>query len=218
MTTIPVINGAGVSQDVSVPDSLGRKAAVGSLPYVMSSEDLAAINAIATAAGNGLTNTQLRASPLSVTGTFFQATQPVSLATVPLPTGASTEATLSTLSGKLPTLGAKASSGSVSITPATDALFASSYPQSTTATFIAVSTNATGATFNAFGSLACKTLSVMNATGTPLEFRRGGAGDTFILPDGASYTFTGLTNASGMQVRRADVSNTPVSVKGEGLA
>lgn len=35
-----------------------------------------------------------------VTGTFFQATQPVSATTLPLPTGASTEATLAALNTK----------------------------------------------------------------------------------------------------------------------
>lgn len=63
------------------------------------------------------------ASPVAVTGTFFQATQPVSAASLPLPAGAASESTLSTMSGKLPTLGAKASSGSVSIVPANDAAF-----------------------------------------------------------------------------------------------
>lgn len=50
-----------------------------------------------------LTDTQLRATPVPVsvgtvpvTGTFWQATQPVSAASLPLPTGASTEATLAT--------------------------------------------------------------------------------------------------------------------------
>lgn len=38
---------------------------------------------------------------LAVTGTFYQATQPVSLASAPLPTGASTEATLAALSAKI---------------------------------------------------------------------------------------------------------------------
>lgn len=40
----------------------------------------------------GLTDTQLRATPVPVSGTFFQATQPVSAASLPLPTGASTAA------------------------------------------------------------------------------------------------------------------------------
>lgn len=41
-----------------------------------------------------LTDTQLRATAVPVSGTFFQATQPVSAAALPLPSGASTETTL----------------------------------------------------------------------------------------------------------------------------
>ena len=40
----------------------------------------------------GLTDTQLRASAVPVSGTFWQATQPVSAVSLPLPTGASTSA------------------------------------------------------------------------------------------------------------------------------
>jgi len=39
---------------------------------------------------------------IAVTGTFWQATQPVSAASLPLPTGAATETTLAAVSGKLP--------------------------------------------------------------------------------------------------------------------
>lgn len=45
---------------------------------------------------------------LAVTGTFFQATQPVSAAALPLPAGASTEATLAALSAKFPAAAALA--------------------------------------------------------------------------------------------------------------
>lgn len=48
-------------------------------------------------ASAGLTDAQLRASAVPVSGTFWQATQPVSAASLPLPTGASTEATLALL-------------------------------------------------------------------------------------------------------------------------
>jgi hypothetical protein len=41
-----------------------------------------------------LTDTELRASAVPVSGSFFQATQPVSAASLPLPSGASTETTL----------------------------------------------------------------------------------------------------------------------------
>jgi hypothetical protein len=41
-------------------------------------------------------------SAIPVTGTFFQATQPVSAASLPLPTGAATETTLAALNAKIP--------------------------------------------------------------------------------------------------------------------
>lgn len=45
------------------------------------------------------------AGSVGVTGTFWQATQPVSLSSVPLPTGAATETTLNTLATRTPALG-----------------------------------------------------------------------------------------------------------------
>jgi hypothetical protein len=48
-----------------------------------------------------LTDTELRASAVPVSGTFWQATQPVSAAALPLPAGAATEATLAAVDTKL---------------------------------------------------------------------------------------------------------------------
>jgi len=50
--------------------------------------------------GSGLTDAELRASPVPVSGTFFPATQPVSATSLPLPTGASTETTLALIKAK----------------------------------------------------------------------------------------------------------------------
>lgn len=58
---------------------------------------------------------------ISVDGTFWQATQPVSAASLPLPTGAATETTLAAVSGKLPaTLGQKTNGNSLAVTIASD--------------------------------------------------------------------------------------------------
>lgn len=58
---------------------------------------------------------------IPVSGTFWQATQPVSAASLPLPTGAASETTLSGMSGKLPaTLGQKTSANSLSAVIASD--------------------------------------------------------------------------------------------------
>ena len=53
------------------------------------------------AVSGGLTDTQLRATPVAVSGAFFQATQPVSAASLPLPTGAATQATLASVLASL---------------------------------------------------------------------------------------------------------------------
>lgn len=50
-----------------------------------------------------LTDTQLRASAIPVSGTFFQSIQPISTTSLPLPTGAATEVTLNSINDKLPT-------------------------------------------------------------------------------------------------------------------
>lgn len=56
-----------------------------------------------------------------VSGTFFQATQPVSVASLPLPSGAATETTVAAASAKLPaTIGQKAMSQSLSVAVASD--------------------------------------------------------------------------------------------------
>jgi uncharacterized lipoprotein NlpE involved in copper resistance len=59
-------------------NSLGQKAMAGSVPVAIASDQ----------------------SAVPVSGTFFQATQPVSVASLPLPSGASTEATLALIKAK----------------------------------------------------------------------------------------------------------------------
>lgn len=61
-----------------------------------------------------LTDTQLRAVAVPVSGVFFQGTQPVSATSWPLPTGSATEATLAALNGKVTAV----NTGAVSITAA----------------------------------------------------------------------------------------------------
>lgn len=59
---------------------------------------------IANPTAQGLTDAQLRDSPVPVSGDFYQATQPVSATALPLPAGAATETTLSATNAKLPAL------------------------------------------------------------------------------------------------------------------
>lgn len=148
---------------------------------------------------------------VAVTGTFWQATQPVSAASLPLPSGAATEATLSAASAKLPaTLGPKAGAASLSVVEATP----------TTVTIVSVTTAATGANFTAFASQACESLDLVNTApaAVDIEVRRGGSGNTIVVPAGSSRMFVGLSNASGLQVRRVDQSNTQITITGEAIA
>lgn len=67
--------------------------------------------------------------------------------------------------------------------------------------------NATLSTsFAALGSATAKQVTIINATGVAVNVRYG-TGSAVILPDGAGYTFRGLSNASGLQVSAA--SGTP---------
>lgn len=56
----------------------------------------------------------------AVTGTFWQATQPVSAVSLPLPTGAALDSTLSTMSAKLPALGQNTTANSQPVVPSSD--------------------------------------------------------------------------------------------------
>lgn len=103
-TFLGVANGSGhIAPGAAFYDSsgavlIGRKAASASLPVALSTEDLAALSATL-----GLTDAQLRASAVPVSGTFYpatqpvsgtfwQATQPISASALPLPSGAATSA------------------------------------------------------------------------------------------------------------------------------
>lgn len=116
-------------------------------------------------------------------------------------------------------LGAKAGSGSFSVIPATDAVFRHGTP-SLAGTIVSLQTNATGTTYNAFASQACTALDVVNThpLAVDLEIRRGGSGSTLIIPAGSSRLFVGITNASDLQVRRQDTSNTQITFTAEALA
>lgn len=89
-----------------------------------------------------------------------------------------------------------------------------------TVTIVSLTTDATGSTYTAFSSQACECLDIVNTqpAAVDLEVRRGGSGNTIIVPAGSSRMFVGLSNASGLQVRRLDQSNTQVTFTGEAIA
>jgi hypothetical protein len=75
------------SIDTKTP-ALGQALAAASVPVILPAATITTL----TPQTDALTNTQLRATAVPVSGTFYQATQPVSAASLPLPSGASTSA------------------------------------------------------------------------------------------------------------------------------
>lgn len=116
-------------------------------------------------------------------------------------------------------LGTKTASASLSVTPASDAAYSPGAPKVTSVTIVSLQTNATGATYNAFASQACTALDVVNTAtaAADLEFRRGGSGSTIVVPSGSARMFVGITNASDLQARRLDQSNTQVTFTAEAM-
>ena len=86
-----------------------------------------------------------------------------------------------------------------------------------TGVIVSTATSGTGSTYVPFTAGVCTSLQVTNGTGVPIELRRGGAGSTIILLSGSGYRFIGITNASDIQMRRQDLSNTIVTVSAEAL-
>lgn len=85
-------------------------------------------------------------------------------------------------------------------------------------TILTVQTAASGTGWAAFSSLMCQTLDIVNTTGTDIEYRRGGAGSTILIPDGSARAINAITNANQIEVRRLDQSATQVSVTAEAIA
>jgi hypothetical protein len=161
-----------------------------------------------------LTDTQLRATPISTTAltdTQLRATAvPVSVASQPLPTGASTSAlqttgntSLSSIDTKLPTL------------VSSRVPMQGTIPSVTAVSITSATTNATGTSYTAFASASCNAMDLTNNSGTTIEYRRGATGTSMEIPTGVARLIIGITNASQIDIRRVDNSNTQVTLKAE---
>jgi hypothetical protein len=106
------VDGSGVTQPVSGSVSVGNFPATQPVSLATNTPDVTdrsarllghvTVDSAPTTAVTGpLTDAQLRAAAVPVSGTFFQGTQPVSAASLPLPSGAATEATLDARTGAL---------------------------------------------------------------------------------------------------------------------
>lgn len=84
-----------------------------------------------------------------------------------------------------------------------------------------VTTAAVGGNFAILSAAACLQVTVRNkgvyssgslVAAVDIEVQQGGAGTVIMIPAGEDYTFYGLTDASNLGVRRADNSNSTVTV------
>lgn len=89
------------------------------------------------------------------------------------------------------------------------------FPRVQSVSITSAQTAATGTNWTAFADGPCTALDLVNTTGTAIEYRRRGAGETMPIPDQTSRMILGITNASQIEVRRVDTSNTQVTVKAE---
>ncbi|WBQ32511.1 hypothetical protein [Erwinia phage Kuerle] len=119
----------------------------------------------------------------------------------------------------LPTLPGGGGGSGTDLTPVLTAIAALQaqikMPTYSSVTGVSVATNTTGATWTVFGSNACVAFDLVNDTGVAIEYRRNGAGVAITIPAGSSRLITGITNTNQLGVRRVDVANTAVTVKGE---
>lgn len=126
------------------------------------------------------------------------------------------------LLARVPTLGAKAGSGSVSTVPATDAIHAIGTPRvASQPVGISVQTAATGSSWAPFGAQACRSLQLRNnaiasttpATAAAVNLRWRYAAQptvTFALPAGAVETVMVAANANEIEIQRVDQASTPI--------
>ena len=91
------VDGSGVTQPVSGTVTVSNMVSQGLTDAQIRATPLPVSGTVSTGLSQPLTDTQLRATPVPVSGTFWQATQPVSASSLPLPTGAATEATIGSI-------------------------------------------------------------------------------------------------------------------------
>lgn len=82
-------------------------------------------------------------------------------------------------------------------------------------TILSVQSAATGTNWTTLTATPCDFLRLSNATGTLLEYRRGGAGNGMHLPNGAVIDVLAVSNANEISFRRNDTSNTQVFLTAE---
>lgn len=219
--SVAVTSGGG--GDASAANQVAANALLGAVTETAPSTDTASsglngrlqrvaqrLTALITALG-----TPLQAGG-AVSVSNLPATQAISASALPLPSGAATSAKQDTLAGLVgevqanPTANtlldrlkaiATALAGTLGVTP-----------QMASGGNISAQTANPGTTYTAFGSQACKQVTIVNDTGTTILVQQGGAGVGVPIFDQSAFSFFGLSNANVLGVKRKDDGNTPVTV------
>jgi hypothetical protein len=189
--TVSLPTGAATESTLSTLNtktpSLGQALAAGSVPVVLTASQLSTLTPLSSVtvsgtvtanAGTGTFTVDGSGHTQPVSGTFWQATQPVSAAALPLPSGAATETTLASIDAKTPALG--------------QALAAASTPVVLTAAQVSTLTPLSTVTANAGSGTFATSLATLPALT---------AGSALIGKVGIDQTTPGTTN--GVQVNAA---------------
>lgn len=78
---------------------------------------------------------------------------------------------------------------------------------------VQVPTSGTGSDWVAFAAKELAQMTLINDTGTTIEWRQDESTVTIPLADGEVFTIFGIDDANRISVRRADLSNSIVNVK-----
>lgn len=85
-------------------------------------------------------------------------------------------------------------------------------PRFATGGNMTVQTAASGANWAIFATQDCVQFTIVNNTGTTIEFRQDGAGVAIPVFDKSPYTIFGISSTDQIEVRRVDQSNSQVTV------
>lgn len=77
---------------------------------------------------------------------------------------------------------------------------------------LSATTAAVGTDWIAFASTACIRVHIINSSNTTIEVRQDGAGVGLVIPVNTEFTFSGISNANQLSIRRVDTSNTQVTI------
>lgn len=178
-------SGSGLYAPLFVPsDASGNPLGVSGAPFFV------------TLSGTSSVTVSNFPSTQAVTVGNFPATQPVSATALPLPTGAATEATIA---ARLPTLGAKASAGSLPVVLPTDqVVVAAPAPSSAIVVTKTGSIGTTGVQVSAADLVNRRTVTNTGSIACELMGSAAAFGTGFPLPAGESFTFdaAGRTTAA----------------------